>query len=142
MGGSAMKMRKSVMSPFPFLVESDKYFGSGSGAFYASYSQYDWQDRQTGTLGPDGVATISWLDNLGEVGVTETFGGSTYSAGQIVEGDMLGSSNALYDAQGRVYESDRFGVGDHCLPTDTATPGEARCYVPLAGRRGKEVCDM
>ena len=111
------------------LTESDSYYGSGSGNYYARKYQYDWRDRQTGSLGPDGVATMPTLDNLGDTTETQSFAGSTYSSGQIVTGNLRSQSTTLLDTQNRAYESRTYQVsvnpttgvgtaGDY-LPTDT-----------------------
>ena len=66
------------------LTESDAYFDpKGSSGPRTTYYQFDWGDRQTGTLGPDGVATISTLDNLDEATQTQTYANATYSSGAI-----------------------------------------------------------
>ena len=113
------------------LTESDSYYGSGSGNYYASNYQYDWQDRQTGSLGPDGVAEIDTLDNLGDTTRSQTYAESSYNSGtgQIVTGNLRSQSTTLLDpgtahTETREYEvnvnpTTGAGTAGDYLPTDT-----------------------
>ena len=62
------------------LTSSTTYAGDGSGDAYTTYYEYDSRDCLTGTLAPDGVATIvpdpaDNIDNLDEVLQTQSFPG-------------------------------------------------------------------
>jgi YD repeat-containing protein len=134
------------------LIESDSYFDpdfatlsnpTGVGAPYrATYYQYDWQDRQTGTLGPDGVATIdqyynaegevvSGIDNLGEVTGTQTFANTTLSVfdtGDYQAANLRAQTESDYDSQGRVYESRTYNVAP--ATSTNPSPGTVGDYLP------------
>jgi RHS repeat-associated protein len=113
------------------LITANGY--TGTNIQETTFNQYDWQDREVGTLAPNGVATISTLDNLGEVTESQTYADATDVDGVIETspGDLRAQTVSDYDSQGQVYESLVYNVapeysaspspgteGDH-LPTDT-----------------------
>ena len=81
-------------------------YASASTTYTTSY-QYDWRDRMTGVIGPDGVASIQTLDNLGQTKWDRTYANASYSAGVITTSsvNLLSESQSEYDARGRVYQS-------------------------------------
>jgi len=104
------KLSHSVYDVNGNVVESWSYFDpTGIASPRKAYYQYDSQDRQIASLGPDGVANVSTLDNLGETTQTLTYANAIYdtSTHQIVvsEATLLASSESLFDNQGSVYES-------------------------------------
>ena len=75
------------------LIQSTAYADATDS--YTTCYEYDPRDRLTGTLTPDGVATILTLDNAGDATETDTYGGSTYSSG-IVTGALGAKTTASY----------------------------------------------
>ncbi|MGO9108944.1 MAG: Calx-beta domain-containing protein [Thermoguttaceae bacterium] len=117
------------------LIESDQYIDpTGYLGPRTTYYQYDWQDRQIGTLGPvtalvpDGVATIDTLDNLGEVTMTQMYAEATMSGGVIsyTTADLRAQTVNEYDPDGNVYESQTFNVA----PEGSTSPGAVGDYLP------------
>ena len=83
-GANLYKVSHSTYDVDGNLIESDAYYDtSGYATPLSTYYQFDWQDRQTGILGPDGVATINTLDNLGETTESQTYANATISGGVI-----------------------------------------------------------
>ncbi len=129
-GNNMLRTLHSVYDPDGNLIESETYVDpTGSAPPRTTYYQFDWQDRQIGTLAADGVATIDTLDNQGETTEEQTFADAIYntSTDQIVYAstDLRAQSVSEYDSNGRVYESRTYyvdpssgAVGDY-LPTDT-----------------------
>ena len=112
------------------LIESDSYYDpSGTAAPRVTHYQYDWRDREVGTLTPDGAATIYSADNLGEVTGTQIYAGASYNTASntitTTSSGLRAQSETLYDDQGRVYESDQFPVdqstGDTSAPVVNGT---------------------
>ena len=89
------------------LTESREYFDSGTSDYYTTCYEYDWRNRLTGVLGPDSVATILTLDNLGRTTDTYTYAGATYGEGSILTGSaiLLAHDEILYDNRGQVYQT-------------------------------------
>ena len=109
---------------------------------YTTYYQYDWRDRQTGTLGPDGVATldqyydgsnnvVAGIDNLGRVTGTQTYAQASYNSGthQIVTDplNLRAQTEYDYDNLGRVYESRTYQVDPANIVSGKVIPGD---YLP------------
>ena len=123
------------------LVESQSYWDvSGTGSPRTTYYQYDWQDRQVGTLVIDydesgnpysGVATVDTLDNLGETKETKTFANTTVSdfdAGDYPTADLRAQSESDYDSQDRVYETRTYNVAP--ATSTNPSPGTVGDYLP------------
>ena len=66
------------------LTQATQYVDDNPDDNRVTYYEYDWQDRQIGTLTPDGVATIDTLDNQGETTEEQTYADATYVSGAIV----------------------------------------------------------
>ena len=105
---------------------------------YATSYQYDWRDRQTGELGPDGVATVyeyfdasnnlvSGIDNLGRIIGTQTYGGIS-SLSSLPSVDLRAQTRSLYDNLGQVYETRVYQVAQENDPLNT--PGTIVDYLP------------
>ena len=112
-------------------IESDAYFDpTGTAAPRATYSQYDWQDRQIATLGPDGVATVSTLDNLGETTEVQTYASATISGGVISysSGDLRAQSEEAYNLLGQVFESRTDNVAPET--SSSPSPGTVGDFLP------------
>ena len=110
-GPAGTAMHKATANVYDFngvgdgnLTAVTDYFSAAGGDSSVTYYQYDWHDRLTGTLTPDGVAVIDMLDNLGKVTESQTYAGSSYSSGQIVPGNLRAQSQTSYDKLGRWYE--------------------------------------
>ncbi len=107
------------------LTVTTKYDGSGDS--YTTYNQYDWRDRQVGTLGPDGVASITTYDNLGKDLEDQTYANASYngSTEQIsYEPDELRAQTVTeYDTEGQMYESRVYEVQQEIEP-DPGTVGD------------------
>lgn len=117
-GPAGTSMQKTVLNVYDHgeaggdsnLTEKFTFFGAGSGEYYLTNYEYDWRNRQIGSLGPDGVAALLSLDNLGRITQSQAYANSTYLSGEIIEGDLRGQQQWLYDSQNRVYESRAYEV--------------------------------
>ena len=56
---------------------------TGTNVSRTTYYQYDGEDDLTGTLAPNGVATIQTLDNAGEAVNTQTYAAATWDDDEI-----------------------------------------------------------
>ena len=125
-GNNMVKISSATYDVDGNLIESRAYYGSGANSYYATCYQYDWRDRLIGTLGPDSVARIVTLDNLGRATESQTFAAATMNgSGEIVvqSNKLRADSLSFFDALGRVYQSRQYSVD----PTDGSS---GTCYLP------------
>jgi len=91
------------------LTESRSYYGPGANDYYATNYQYDWRGRMAGSLGPDGVATVPVLDNLGRATETRVYASAAYSAPylqiEVTTANLRSKTETHHDNLGRVYET-------------------------------------
>ena len=127
-GGNMVEVASYAYNADGDVTSSTQYDGYGHS--YTTYAQYDWRDRQIGALGPDGVATILTLDNLGRTTETDTYSSATYNStiGQITtsSGNLRAKSTSSYDPLGRVYETDTYNVAQ----SGSALPGTVGDRLP------------
>jgi len=104
-------------------IESDAYFDvNGTATPRKTCYQYDWRGRQIGTLGPDGVATIDNLDNLGEVIATVTAANVSHTAGQpfnLANAKVLSYTTTDYNVRGLVYATTQHDVAGATVAWNT-----------------------
>jgi hypothetical protein len=105
------------------------YGYTGANVQQTTFNQYDWRDREVGTLAPNGVATISTLDNLSEVTETQTYADASDDG--VIEyssGDLRAQTVSEYDSQGSVYESLVYNVAPEY--STSPSPGTVGDYLP------------
>ncbi|MBI1373852.1 MAG: LEPR-XLL domain-containing protein [Phycisphaera sp.] len=79
------------------------------GVEYETVYQYDTRNRMIGSRGPDGVASLATLDNLGRTIVSETY--ADLNADFVIDtGELRGRSEMFYDNRSRVYSSSTYEV--------------------------------
>jgi RHS repeat-associated protein len=84
------------------LTESRAYHGNS--AYYATVYAYDFRNRLTGQRGPDGVATLLTLDNLGQTVQVETIADA--DADLVRDpGELRSRSVTAYDERGQAFAS-------------------------------------
>jgi RHS repeat-associated protein len=137
-GTSMVKISSSTYDADGNLIESTAY--ASATVSYPTYYQYDWRDRQMGTVGPDGVATMDVdsdgneaIDNLGEVTETRTYADATYNTTtdqiQYTSEDLRGQTTDAYDDQGRVYQSCVYYVAPSTSVAPDQPPGTVGDYL-------------
>jgi RHS repeat-associated protein len=92
-----------------------RQFTSASASLDTVYT-YDYRDRNTQTLTPDGVNVVFTLDNLSQVTLKQTYGGSVTAA------NLRSQLQTAFDEKGQAYQEIAFQVD---CETD-ASPGTVR----------------
>ena len=93
-------------------VTQTKAFADGSTSYSTVYN-YDWRDRLTRSLGPDSVAAVRDLDNLGRATESRTYAGATLSGSGVITvaaGNLRAQSDTAYDELGRTWQTVVYNV--------------------------------
>ncbi|OQB80125.1 MAG: tRNA nuclease WapA precursor [Planctomycetes bacterium ADurb.Bin126] len=91
------------------VTASRTFFGSGANDYYETVYDYDWRNRQIGSRGPDNVASLSTLDNLGQVTMSQIYVDADTDF-VIDSGELRAKNEAFYDDQGRTYKTVTYSI--------------------------------
>jgi RHS repeat-associated protein len=132
-GNNMVEISSSTYDADGNLTSTTQYPGGSAYNLTTTYN-YDWRDRLTdvsATADPANDTTVNHVithydyDNLGHVLSTKTYASDDFT---LDAGELRAQTQNLYDALGRVYESDVYEIAQEY--SDDPSPGYIFCRLP------------